>query len=84
MDTQILFGKAVSAHIRNELSKDIAKLKKKNIGVLITDHNVRETLKIVDKVYIVNEGSIFFEGLPENAINDDKIRKIYLGSEFYL
>jgi len=67
-----------------EIKIIIKKLKKKNIGVLITDHNVRETLKIVDKVYIVNEGSIFFEGLPENAINDDKIRKIYLGSEFYL
>ncbi|PPR56376.1 MAG: Lipopolysaccharide export system ATP-binding protein LptB, partial [Alphaproteobacteria bacterium MarineAlpha5_Bin3] len=62
----------------------IEKLKNKNIGVLITDHNVRETLKIVDKVYIVNEGSIFFEGLPEDAINNEKIRKFYLGSEFNL
>ncbi len=62
----------------------IKKLKNKNIGVLITDHNVRETLKIVDKVYIVNEGAIYFEGIPENAINDEKIRKFYLGSEFNL
>ena len=67
-----------------EIKLIIKKLKSKNIGVLITDHNVRETLKIVDKVYIVNEGSIFFEGLPENAINDEKIRKFYLGSEFNL
>ena len=51
---------------------------------MITDHNVRETLKIVDKVYIVNEGSIFFEGLPEDAVKDEKIRKFYLGSEFNL
>jgi len=45
---------------------------------------VRETLKIVDKVYIVNEGAIYFEGLPENAISNEKIRKFYLGSEFNL
>ena len=67
-----------------EIKIIIKKLKNKNIGVLITDHNVRETLKIVDKVYIVNEGSIFFEGLPEDAINNAKIRKFYLGSEFNL
>jgi lipopolysaccharide export system ATP-binding protein len=67
-----------------EIKIIIKKLKDKNIGVLITDHNVRETLKIVDKVYIVNEGSIYFEGLPQDAINDQKIRKFYLGSEFNL
>ena len=57
-------------------------LKKQNIGVLITDHNVRETLKIVNKVYIVNEGSIYFEGSPEEAVSNEKIKKFYLGSEF--
>ena len=67
-----------------EIKIIIKKLKDKNIGVLITDHNVRETLKIVDKVYIVNEGSIFFEGLPKDAISNDKIKKFYLGSEFNL
>ena len=67
-----------------EIKIIIKKLKKKNIGVLITDHNVRETLKIVDKVYIVNEGAIFFEGSPEKAVNDEKIKKFYLGSEFKL
>ena len=67
-----------------EIKIIIQKLKNRNIGVLITDHNVRETLKIVDKVYIVNEGSIFFEGLPIDAIQNDKIRKFYLGSEFQL
>tara|TARA_B100000579_G_C22641378_1_gene761646 strand:- start:34 stop:777 length:744 start_codon:yes stop_codon:yes gene_type:complete len=66
----------------DEIKIIIKKLKNKNIGILITDHNVRETLKIVDKVYIVNEGTIFFEGLPEYAINNDKIRKFYLGSDF--
>ncbi len=67
-----------------EIKIIIKKLKDKNIGVLITDHNVRETLKIVDKVYIVNEGAIFFEGSPNNAINDEKIKKFYLGSQFSL
>ena len=66
----------------DEIKIIIKKLKNKNIGILITDHNVRETLKIVDKVYIVNEGTIFFEGLPEYAINNEKIRKFYLGSDF--
>ena len=65
-----------------EIKMIISKLKKKNIGILITDHNVRETLKIVDKVYIVNEGAIFFEGNPKDAINDEKIKKFYLGSGF--
>ena len=67
-----------------EIKIIIRKLKKKNIGVLITDHNVRETLKIVDKVYIVNEGAIFFEGDPKHAVEDDKIKRFYLGSEFQL
>ena len=54
----------------------------KNIGILLTDHNVRETLKIVDKVYILNEGAIFFEGNPEEAVKNEKIKKFYLGSNF--
>jgi lipopolysaccharide export system ATP-binding protein len=65
-----------------EIKIIIQSLTKKNIGVLITDHNVRETLKIVDKVYIVNEGTIYFEGSPEDAVSNEKIKKFYLGSEF--
>jgi len=65
-----------------EIKIIIKKLKQKNIGVLITDHNVRETLKIVDKVYIVNEGMIFFNGSPNEAISDDRIKKFYLGADF--
>ena len=65
-----------------EIKIIIKKLKQKNIGVLITDHNVRETLKIVDKVYIVNEGMIYFSGNPDEAITDDRIKKFYLGSQF--
>ena len=67
-----------------EIKTIIKKLKEKNIGILITDHNVRETLKIVDRVYIVNEGAIFFEGNPNDAINNEKIKKFYLGSRFTL
>ena len=67
-----------------EIKTIIKKLKLKNIGILITDHNVRETLNIVDKVYIVNEGAIFYEGDPENAVNDKRIKKFYLGTDFKL
>ena len=67
-----------------ELKTIIKKLKEKNIGILITDHNVRETLKIVDRVYIVNEGAIYFEGTPNDAINNEKIKNFYLGARFTL
>ena len=65
-----------------EIKNIIKSLTKKNIGVLITDHNVRETLKIIDKVYIVNEGSIYFEGSPDEAVRNENIKKFYLGSNF--
>ena len=65
-----------------EIKIMIKKLKNKNIGILITDHNVRETLKIVDKVYILNEGAIFFKGDPKDAIKNEKIKNFYLGSDF--
>ncbi len=65
-----------------EIKTIIKSLTKKNIGVLITDHNVRETLKIIDKVYIVNEGGIYFEGSPDEAIKNENIKKFYLGSDF--
>ncbi len=67
-----------------EIKIIIKKLKNKNIGILITDHNVRETLKIVDKVYILNEGAIFYEGNPKDAIKNEKIKKFYLGKNFSL
>ena len=65
-----------------EIKSIIKSLTKKNIGVLITDHNVRETLKIIDKVYIVNEGGIYFEGSPYEAVRNENIKKFYLGSNF--
>jgi lipopolysaccharide export system ATP-binding protein len=65
-----------------EIKTIIKSLTKKNIGVLITDHNVRETLKITDKVYIVNEGGIYFKGSPDEAVRNENIKKFYLGSDF--
>lgn len=60
----------------------IKELKKKNIGVLITDHNVRETLTITDRSYIINLGNIFKSGIAEELVNDEKVRKLYLGEKF--
>jgi len=59
-------------------------LKDKGIGVLITDHNVRETLNITDRAYIINEGRILKEGPPERLADDEDVRKVYLGENFKL
>ncbi|MDR0310984.1 MAG: LPS export ABC transporter ATP-binding protein [Acidobacteriota bacterium] len=59
-------------------------LKNKGIGVLITDHNVRETLNITDRAYIINDSRILKEGSPERLANDDDVRKVYLGENFRL
>ena len=66
----------------SEVQKIILKLKEKNIGILITDHNVRETLKIVDRAYLVYDGSILSEGDSEYLINDPQSRELYLGESF--
>jgi lipopolysaccharide export system ATP-binding protein len=66
----------------NDLQMIIKKLKEKNIGILISDHNVRETLKICDRAYILNKGEILLEGTPEKIISDVTARKIYLGDNF--
>ncbi|NPB04841.1 MAG: LPS export ABC transporter ATP-binding protein [Aquificae bacterium] len=55
-----------------------------NIGILITDHNVGETLKLVHRVYIIDEGTIIFEGLPEEAVRHPEVRRKFLGEEFTL
>ena len=66
-----------------ELKKTINYLKEqRNIGVLITDHNVRETLSITDRAFIINNGNILAEGTPERLVNDKMVKKIYLGEEF--
>ena len=68
--------------IVNDLQIIIKNLKKRQIGVLISDHNVRETLKICDRAYILNEGKILLSGTPEDIIKDVTARKLYLGKEF--
>lgn len=61
----------------------ISHLKDRGIGVLITDHNVRETLAIVDRGYIIAEGRVIKEGTPQEIIQDEQVRKVYLGSSFH-
>lgn len=68
----------------NELKKIINHLSKRNIGVLLTDHNVRDTLDICHRAYIVNDGKIIAEGSSENIVKDPQVKKVYLGSEFRL
>lgn len=60
----------------------IRSLKNRNIGVLITDHNVRETLGIVDRAYIMNSGELLVSGTPDEIVNNERARKFYLGEEF--
>ncbi len=62
----------------------VSKLKQKNIGILITDHNVHETLTIVDRAYLLFEGSILKSGSAEDLANDEHVRKVYLGKNFTL
>ncbi len=68
--------------IVNDLQTIIKHLKDKNIGVLISDHNVRETLKICDRAYILNEGEVLINGIPNDIINSPDAKKVYLGEEF--
>jgi len=67
-----------------DIQKIIFHLKARGIGVLITDHNVRETLRITDRAYIVHGGVIFKSGTPESLAADEEVRRIYLGTEFRL
>ena len=65
-----------------DIQSIIAQLKKKGIGVLITDHNVRETLSITDRAYIINAGEIISSGKPMHVAQDEKVKQIYLGTQF--
>ena len=67
-----------------DIQKIIAHLRKRGIGVLITDHNVRETLKITDRAYIVHDGVIFKSGTPQSLADDEEVKRIYLGADFRL
>jgi lipopolysaccharide export system ATP-binding protein len=68
----------------DDLQKIIFDLKNSGIGVLITDHNVRETLSVTNRAYIINEGKIFRTGTPEELGNDPEVRRVYLGESFTL
>ena len=65
-----------------EVQKIIRRLKERGLGILITDHNVRETLKLVDRAYLIHKGQVIYEGGGPEMINDPKAREIYLGPEF--
>ena len=67
-----------------EIRDIVSALKDRGIGVLITDHNVRETLKIVDRAYILNEGRLLKSGTPDEVIQDETVRKVYLGEDFHV
>jgi lipopolysaccharide export system ATP-binding protein len=68
----------------SDIQKIIFHLKARGIGVLITDHNVRETLKITDRAYIVHDGVIFKGGTPQSLADDEEVKRIYLGTDFRL
>jgi lipopolysaccharide export system ATP-binding protein len=67
-----------------EIRKLVMHLKDRGIGVLITDHNVREALEIVDRAYVLHEGQVLMEGLPNEIVADEDVRRVYLGERFSL
>ena len=67
-----------------DIQKIISFLKERGIGVLITDHNVRETLRICDRAYIISEGRVLASGLPDELVNNEQVRQVYLGEHFHL
>jgi lipopolysaccharide export system ATP-binding protein len=66
----------------DEIQKIIKSLKERGLGILITDHNVRETFEIIDRAYIIHEGKILLEGTAQDLLNNPKARKVYLGDDF--
>ena len=66
----------------NEIRSLVSHLKNRDIGVLITDHNVRETLQIVDRAYILHDGSVLMSGSPSDVVEDSTVRQVYLGDNF--
>ncbi|HOX70262.1 MAG: LPS export ABC transporter ATP-binding protein [Dokdonella sp.] len=65
-----------------DIQRIVRQLKARNIGILITDHNVRETLGICDRAYIMNEGAVLTQGTPAEVLANEKVREVYLGKEF--
>jgi lipopolysaccharide export system ATP-binding protein len=67
-----------------DIQEIVSRLKEKNIGILITDHNVHETLAITDRAYLMFEGTILKAGTAEDLAQDEQVRKVYLGQNFEL
>ena len=67
-----------------DLQSIVVRLRERGIGVLITDHNVRETLQITNRAYIISQGSIFRQGTPSDLASDPEVRRVYLGENFRL
>lgn len=67
-----------------EVGKIVRRLKERGLGILMTDHDVRETLKLVDRAYLIHKGEVIYEGAAEQLVNDPKAREIYLGPDFNL
>jgi lipopolysaccharide export system ATP-binding protein len=65
-----------------DIQRIIEYLRARGIGVLITDHNVRETLGICDRAYIINEGAVLASGRPDEIVGNDNVRRVYLGENF--
>ena len=80
----VLSQAGFETEIAEDIQHIIAKLKYKNIGVIITDHNVGETLAIIDRAYLLYEGNILQQGTPEDLAADEEVRTKYLGSGFVL
>ncbi len=66
----------------SDIRELVSHLKDRGLGVLITDHNVRETLEIVDRAYILHDGAVLMSGTPEEVVHDDNVRRVYLGETF--
>ena len=82
--TEIARALAVDPIAVEDIQRIIFKLKRKNIGVLITDHNVHETLSITDRAYLLFDGKVLMSGLPEALAADEHVREVYLGHNFIL
>jgi lipopolysaccharide export system ATP-binding protein len=67
-----------------EIRDLVSHLKHRGLGVLITDHNVRETLEIIDRAYILHDGQVLMEGVPEEVVAHQDVRRVYLGEKFSL
>ncbi|WP_315903790.1 hypothetical protein [Vibrio sp. J502] len=67
-----------------DIKKIIQHLRDRGLGVLITDHNVRETLDVCEKAYIVSQGRLIAEGTPHDVLNNEEVKQVYLGEQFRL